>query len=203
MAIFPSDDPSIASAIRRRLRPLEDGYSARFISNVKRNAPTAGATQSRDTWGGRKKFTADCPFNLRSDDADLLESFWARYAELGFTFFDFLPSTVGTGSYLDPLPLSTGNGSTTIFTAPAKEIVSSSVIAYSNGVPVAGVTLSVGTGAQGEDRIVFPSAPVNGAALTLAFKGRRRFTTEIPAPPAKSSSGLNQQRITITVLEKF
>lgn len=203
MAIFPSDDPSQTAAVRRRLRPLENGYSSRFIDNVKRNAPTAGASQGRDMWGSKTKFTADCPFVLCVDDIELLMSFWDRYRLAGFTFFDFIAKTIGPPGYMPPDPLGTGNGTTTVFTAPAKEIVSSSLFAYANTVPVAGVTLSVGTGSQGEDRVVFPSPPANGAALTITFKGRRRYTCEIPSPPTKGSNSLNRQRLSLTVLEMF
>lgn len=280
MAIWPSDDLTLSLATRKRLRPLIDGYSSRFIDNVKRNSPTAGASQSRDAWGGRTKFTADCPFDLPIDDIELLMSFWDQYRVAGFTFFDFVQKVIGAPGYMPADPLGTGDGSTTTFTARAKEIVASSVIAYNNGVAVAGPTLSVGTGSQGEDRIVFSAAPVgaktvsgatnaspivitatghgratgdkvtisgvlgntaanvtlavivvinansfsltgvagNGAytsggtiaasVLTVAYKGRRRYTVEIPSPPVKGTvphyqSGIEYQRMSLTVLEKF
>jgi len=275
MAVFPSDDLSLPLATRKRLRPLINGYSSRFISNVKRNSPTAGASQARDAWGGRKKFTADCPFDRTFDDIELLLSFWDQYGVAGFTFFDFVTKTIGAPGYMPADSLGIGDGATTTFTARAKEIDSSSLIVYNNTVPVAGVTLSVGTGSQGEDRTVFSSAPVgaktvtgatnanpivitatghgratgekvtiagvlgntaanvtlapivvinansfslpgvagNGAytsggtvaasLLSIAYKGRRRYTVEIPADPPKATSEWNRERMTITVLEKF
>lgn len=171
MAIFPSDDLSLPLATRKRLRPLIEGYSSRFIDNVKRNAPTSGASQARDSWG-RKKFTADCPFDRQLNDIELLMSFWDQYAVSGFTFFDFVGKSIGTSSvapgYMPADPLGTGDGSTTTFTIRAKEVLTSSLIAYNNAVAVAGATLSVATGAQGEDRVVFPAAPVGVKTITNA-----------------------------------
>lgn len=206
MAIFPPDDISLSLATRNRLKPLISGYNARFISNVKRNSPTAGASQSRDVWG-KKKFTADCPFSKGIDDIELLLSFWDVYGVSGFTFFDFVQTVIGAPGYRPADALGTGDGATLTFTIRAKEIASSSVIVYDNGVAVSAgfYSLSAGTGAQGEDRIVFGGghAPAAGHALTIAYKGRRRYTCEIVADPPKSMTEWDRFGNIITVLEKF
>lgn len=284
MAIFPSDDPGISLTIRNRLRPLIASHSSNFAENVKRNAPSAGASQSRDIWG-RTKFQASLEFDRLIDDAELLMSFWEVYRVVGFTFFDFEPCVIGTPGYRNPDPLGTGDGATLTFTVRAKELVSSSIVVYEDTAPSsaarvvissANYALSVGTGPQGEDQIVFGGghAPLgakavtgatnatpivvtavghgratgevvqvagvlgntaangtwtitvtgantfsltgsvgNGAytsggsvlatVLSIAYKGRRRYTVEIPTPPPKSSSDWNTQKLTLPILEKF
>lgn len=284
MAVFPTDDLSLSLAIRRRLRPLIASHSSDFMENVKRNAPTAGASQTRDMWG-KLKFKAALEFDRTIDDAELVMSFWQTNRVIGFTFFDFEPCVIGTPGYRNPDPLGTGDGSTLAFTIRAKEIVSSSVVVYSDTSPTSTsrvaissgfYSLSVGTGSQGEDQIVFGGGHIpvgaksitgatnatpivitaaghgratgevvtiagvlgntaangtriiivtgpntfsltgsvgNGAytsggtvaatLLSIAYKGRRRYTVEIPTPPSKASSDWNRQRVSFTVLEKF
>jgi hypothetical protein len=200
MALFPSDDPAIPLATRRRLAPLVASHASSFIDNVKRNAPTAGASQGRDVWG-RNKFSATWEFNLGIDDIELIMSFWAMYKVSGFFGYDFEFITVGSPGYRAPEALGIGNGVITTFTVAAKQI--SNITVYDNGVSTAAWTLSIGTGPQGEDRIIFTAAPVAGHILTIAYKGRHRYFLEIPSPPAKGNTEWNRQRVSFPVLEKF
>lgn len=283
MPVFPADDLSLSVAIRNRLRPLIASHASGFNENVKRNSPTAGASQTRDMWG-KVKFAASLEFDRKIDDIELLMSFWEVYRITGFTYFDFEQIVMGTPGYRSPEVLGTGDGATLTFTIRAKEIVSSSVVVYNNTVPISSgfyalsaETNGIGTGSQGEDQIIFGGghAPVGAKAITgatnanpivitsashgritgekvtitgvlgntaanatlativvinansfsltgvagngaytsggvvaasvlsLAYKGRRRYTVEIPAPPPKSSSAYNLQRVQMQIQEKF
>lgn len=84
-----------------------------------------------------------------------------------FTFFDFWFLT------WPGLSAGTGNGVATVFTLPAKE--TSSLVVYVDDV-ITAVTPSPGTGANGEDEIIFAVAPANGLAITADCIGRRRFS---------------------------
>lgn len=206
MAIFPSDDPAIAAATRNRLRPLIGGYKSYFLENVKRNDPTSrGKTQSRDMWLGRRKFVAECPFDLRIDDIELLMSFYEVYGVAGFTFFDFEQKQVGSPGYRPNVLLGTTDGTAgQFFTLPAKEVVQSSIIIYVADVSIgAGFTFSSGTGALGEDRIQITAAQTLGLSVKAALKGRFRYTCEIPAAPQKGNSDFNRQTLQMIAQEKF
>jgi hypothetical protein len=203
MAIFPPDDPAIALATRKLLRPIVNSHTSGFIENVKRNPATAGSSQARDVWG-KLKFSSGLEFQLAIANIELMMSFYEVYRVTGFTAFDFEQYQAGSPGYRPADPLGTGDGSTTTFTIPAKEV--GGVIVYDNAGVVAfpaGYSISVGTGAQGEDRIVFAVAPVTAHVLTIAYLGRRRYTCEIPAPPGKGNIEYNRQRLTMQLLQKF
>lgn len=202
MAIFPSDDLALDSATRRRIRPLIDGYSSRFIENVKRNPPTNGTSQNRDVWG-RKKLVADAPFRLKVADVELIMSFWETYGAQGFTLFDFEKKQVGLPGYRAALSFGNATGGAQTFTLPAKEV--SGLVLYKNGVaiPSGSVTLHSGSfplydgpGAQGEATVdLAAGAATAGQVLTAAYLGRYRCTAEIPTEPLKSTAEWNLQSV--------
>ncbi len=212
MAIFPSDDPGLAVATRKRVRPLIAGYSSRYIESVRRNMATQGVSQSRDTWG-KKKFYATVPFELAIADAELLMSFVDVYGISGFTGFDFEAKQIGSPGYRPAVNIGTGDGATTTFTIPAREV--SGLIVWVAGVQkTAGVDYNLGTrsgalndgpGAQGEDQVVFIAGhiPTAGQAITVAFLGRCRYTIELPEPATKETVDWNRQAIHMIWLEKW
>lgn len=215
MAVFPSDDLALAIATRKRLRPLIDAHaSGPSIENVKRNAVTQGKSQSRDVWG-RKKFMAVLAFDRLIDDIELLHSFTEVFGVSGFTYFDFEQKQVGLPGYRPAVSIGTGDGVTATFTLPAREIVSSTLIVYVSAVQkTAGVdynlaarsgALNDGPGPVGEDQVVFIAGhiPAAAAPITAAFKGRYRYTAEIPEPAKKHHLDWNRQLLEMTVLEKF
>jgi hypothetical protein len=206
MAVFPSDDLALSAATRGRLRPLIGGYKSYFLENVKRNDPISrGKTQARDMWLGRKKWVGECPFDLRIDDVELLMSFYEIYGVSGFTAFDFEQKQVGSPGYRPAVQIGTADGTAgQFFTLPAKDVVQSSVIIYVSDVSIgAGFTFSSGTGAQGEDRVQITAGQTNGAKVTAAFKGRCRYTCEIPRPPEKANVDWNRQTVFMILQEKF
>jgi hypothetical protein len=65
-----------------------------------------------------------------------------------------------------------GDSTTTLFTLPAVE---TSDLSYTvAGADTAG-TLSIGTGANGEDQVTFADPPENNAQIRASFTGRRRY----------------------------
>jgi hypothetical protein len=205
MAIFPSDDSAISASTRKRLRPLVDSYSSTPIDALKRNAPTAGAAQSRDPWTGRTKRQVSMEFDLLVADIELISAFIDTYGVAGFTFFDFESKLYGTPGARPARNIGTGDGATLTFTIPAKE--TSGIVVYVNGVAkTAGVdyNVSVGTGSQGEDQIVFIAghAPGNGLAVTVAFLGRIRYTMQMAQRYAKRTVDWNRQVLSVTLIEQ-
>ena len=63
----------------------------------------------------------------------------------------------------------------TTFTIPGKETSEHEFFTNVN-TPVTSFSISTGTGSQGEDRVVFTTAPATGAWVWANFRGRRRFT---------------------------
>jgi hypothetical protein len=88
-----------------------------------------------------------------------------------FTLFD-------NDRYVSSLQFGVGNGTTTIFTLPAKSTVG--LIIKKNGVTqtiTTNYTVSVGTGTDGEDQVTFVVAPALNDVLTFsATTARRRHT---------------------------
>ena len=70
--------------------------------------------------------------------------------------------------------IGTGDGSTHIYTLPAKS--SSSQTIYVNGTVITDAIITAGGGTNGEDVIGFPSSPIAGGVITASFTGRRRFS---------------------------
>lgn len=167
MAVFPPDDMTLAAATRRRLKPMVDSHGSGFVENVRRNPAFEGKSQARDLWG-RLKWTASLEFRLAIADIELMMSFWEVYRVSGFTAFDFEQIQIGSPGYRPADALGTGDGATTVFTIRAKEVVAGTQIVYNNTVVVAGTTLGVGTGSQGEDQITFAAAPPGAKTVTAA-----------------------------------
>jgi hypothetical protein len=96
-----------------------------------------------------------------------------RSSNTGFSLFDFfvLPYTA--------LACGTGNGSNKTFTIPGK--ATAGHVVYDNGgvVSASNYAISVGTGADGEDQIVYTvgaTAPANGHLITCdVTAARKRF----------------------------
>jgi len=86
-----------------------------------------------------------------------------------FAFFDF--------DYRDwSLTIGTGDGSTTSFDLKGKE--TSNRIIKVNGIQKTegtDYTFYQGLGTDGQDKIIFNSAPASGAVITADFNGRRYF----------------------------
>lgn len=88
----------------------------------------------------------------------------------------------------------TGNGSTTTFTLPAKEVSATGLVIKIGVTPTAAYTLSSGTGAEGEDRIVFNVAPGAGQDLKWsATSARERIQVFVEA--GEWSEGLTDAEI--------
>lgn len=123
---------------------------------------------------------------------------WAANRSNAFTLFDFwyLPWT--------DVAVGTGDGATTTFTLPAKEVTG--IVVKVAGVVQGGgtYTLSAGTGAEGEDRILFNVAPANGAAITYsATRARARFTVLYATPELRDMRNVEADiwRVSASFLE--
>jgi hypothetical protein len=207
MPIFPSDDPAIAAATRKRLRPLIDGYKSYFVDAVMWNGIKQGKSQSRDPWLGKLRWVGECPFDLLIDDIELITSFLDVNRISGFTMFDFEQKVVGNApGYRTPVTIgTTGGGAGEKFTLPAKE-VSALTVEVANGAggwTVVASTIEVGTGALTEDKAVVTNAQTAGRTVRASFKGRCRYTVEVRQYPQKGNSEWNRQRMFFTATEKF
>lgn len=88
----------------------------------------------------------------------------------------------------------TGNGSTSTFTLPAKEVSATGLVIKIAGATTTAYTLNAGTGAEGEDQIVFNTPPANGAALTWsATSARERIQVYVES--GEWSEGLTDAEI--------
>ena len=96
---------------------------------------------------------------------------WEFYKARGGSyeaFNYFVPdATAYTGEYVG-----TGDGVTTSFNLPCKDISSRTV--YINGSPV-GATIATAAGADGADLIRFGSAPSAAERITISFTGRLKI----------------------------
>lgn len=198
MAIYPPDDPANSAALRARLKPVY-GYKADYIEMVKRTASESGKSQIRDVWG-RTRFIADCPHEVRKDDAELLMAFWRANRVLAFDFFDALEG------YFPDESIGTGTGAETTFTVPAKE-TSDRVVKVAGVTKTEGVhyNISVGTGAVGQDRIIFTGGniPANGAAITMTYRGRHWFTMEFVDLPVREAKSFAITSVRFMMRERF
>ena len=109
-----------------------------------------------------------------------MDELWVFYqsrrgAELPFlwTEADVTPYRLQTDEYMGR-----GDGTTLIFDFPGIGATSISVMV--DGVITAGTYL-VGGGVGGGDRWQFPSAPANGARITVSFSGRLRLRVRFAA----------------------
>ena len=92
----------------------------------------------------------------------------------GMYWFDWIPQT-WTSVYV-----AKGNGTTTIFELPVKEATAGTTTVTVAGA-AANPTFSAATGANGEDRISFATAPANNAEIRATFTGRRRRKVRVTA----------------------
>jgi uncharacterized protein (TIGR02217 family) len=98
---------------------------------------------------------------------NLYEFYMARKgASEAFSFFDPLGASTHTGLYVG-----TGDGATTAFNLPGRQMASKTV--YINGATVAS-TVSTAAGLDGSDSLLFGVAPTSTQVLTCDFVGTLR-----------------------------
>ncbi|HET7436027.1 MAG TPA: hypothetical protein VFN10_15060 [Thermoanaerobaculia bacterium] len=118
------------------------------------------------------QFFAKATWNtLTRTQYDQIEDHWFSYAASAFHIYDFFLHKV-RGVYV-----ATADGVATIYTLPAKAVVSRTV-KHNTVTAAAQPTLLVGTGAEGEDQIQYTttSKPAAGVVITLdATDARRKF----------------------------
>lgn len=93
---------------------------------------------------------------------------WEFYKARGGSYEAFNFFVVGTQAYTNEY-VGTGDGVTTAFNLPCKDISTRTV--YVNGSSVA-ATIATGAGADGADLIRFGTAPTNAERITISFTGR-------------------------------
>jgi hypothetical protein len=195
MAIFP-DTSSI--------KPLIGTVRKSPVENVRRNVAEAGDTQIRDVWG-RVKFTETFDMDLGLDDAETVDDFYNTNRATTFDYFDYDPSKFSNEE------IGTGDGATTTFTIPAKE-TSDHTIQVSDGAGgwitygLGSASVSYGSGAVGQDRVVFtaPNTPPTGRTVRVTYKGRHHYECEFQGPPQTvvvSSTG--RKVISVAIMEAF
>jgi hypothetical protein len=167
--------------------PLADGYDNTPIENIRRTPSEAGSTQSRDLWAGATKFKAEFEMRLSLAASRTAIAFWMANRAAAITYFDFDSSVE-----FDNESIGTGDGSALNFTIPAKRTTATSapVVQVADGAggwttktSVTHYNISAGTGALGEDRVIFTAgnAPANGRAVRISYIGRHRYTVDIIA----------------------
>ncbi|MFP5247065.1 MAG: hypothetical protein ACLGH0_10265 [Thermoanaerobaculia bacterium] len=118
------------------------------------------------------QFTATATWNtLTRTQYDQLEDHWFSYAASSFHLYDFFLHKQ-RGVYV-----ATADGVTTVYTLPAKAVVSR-LIKHNNITASSQPSLLVGTGAEGEDQISYTAAtkPAAGVVVTLdAADARRKY----------------------------
>ncbi len=116
------------------------------------------------------QFYAKATWNtLTRAQYDQLEDHWQSFAATAFHLYDFFLHKQ-RGVYV-----ATADGTTTIYTLPAKNVVSP-VIKHNNVTATSQPSLTVGTGGEGEDRIQYTTAtkPAAGVVITLDAPDARR-----------------------------
>jgi hypothetical protein len=114
---------------------------------------------------------------LSDTDLDTIVSHNEANAANVFTLFDFNVRAIPGGT-TTPISFGTGDGATLTFTLPAKAVAGLAVYDAGSLVTNGIYSLSVGTGADGEDQVVYGTshAPTPGHALTFSCtSGRRRW----------------------------
>lgn len=104
----------------------------------------------------------------KADIQTLYEFFIARkgrWEAFALFSFDSLPHTA--------ISIGTGDGATADWNAIGKEI--SLLTAKVDGISV-GASIEVGTGTDGQDKIIFSATPADGVVLTADWTGRRYYT---------------------------
>lgn len=177
----------------------EFGYKSWQEENIIRNDPRSGKFQELDMWG-RTIFMAEMRFRLRTDDGLTVYGFWKKNRAANFLFFDYEDDQY----YLTRI--GTGDAVTTTFTIPAKATRTQAV--YVNSVlKTAGVdyNITVGTGANGEDRVVFIAGHIPAAAAVIEadYKGKGLFTCVWSRRPEKESTQRGIITLTVAVMEQI
>jgi hypothetical protein len=125
----------------------------------------SGAEQRRQKWTYAK-------YNIRlsyygqptTSISNLFEFYAARKGSYeAFTFFDPLGASSHDGLYIG-----TGDGATTAFDIPGRQVTS--LIVYRNGTTIA-TTVSTAGGTDGRDSLRFGTAPTSTQVLTCDFTG--------------------------------
>lgn len=198
MPIFPADDPSLPSATRARIRPLADSYSSTPAENKKRSDPQSGQAKFLDLWG-RVRQTCGGTMHLSEYNAGLATQFFEANRNGTFDYFDFIRKT-----YTNVL-LGTGDGIVTTFTFGGKDVVEQ-VVRVAGVAKTAGThyNVSVGTGALGQDQVIFTAGniPTAGQEVRADARLRALYTMEFLEWSARSG-GWDRVVIDFSVQEAF
>lgn len=190
MATFPES----------RTRKPQFGYDNTPDEKVKRTPPEAGNSYQRDAWGATR-FTARMDFLVSRADAGILWTFYETNRLIGWTMYDF-----ETQYPMRQFSIGPGDGVTSTFTIPAKE-TASQVVKVNGATKTAGVhyNISAGTGALGEDQVIFTGGniPPAAATITVDANGRRRYTVEFTEKPTRRSVSHDRILISMRVQERF
>lgn len=175
------------------LKP-EYGYQANQLEKVKRTDSELGSSAVRDAWN-RTRFICAGAFKLTVDMTETYYAFWRiNRLSQNITFFDY-DETAQTA-----VAIGTGTGAQTVFTLNARE-VRAAVFKVAGTITAA--TISVGTGALGEDQITFAAPPANATAITGDYTGRKKYTVEYLDTPHRDAVSWNLRRVTFALREVF
>ena len=196
MAIFPQ-----TLADGQQVAPLLDGYDEGKIENVRRNPAESGDTQIRDLWMGRTKYFTECDLDVSPADGAAFIAFKDNNRASTVTFFSYDVSL-----QYDDENIGTGDGVAVNFTIPAKNTAAQ--VVEVDGVVKTVVThynVTAGSGALGEDRVVFTggNAPANGLAVTISYTGRHRYTVDMLILAWRTLNSLGRKAIHLRVKEAF
>jgi hypothetical protein len=184
MAVWPST-----------VRPIVGGYSAEEEEFLRRNVSEDGTLQIRDIWG-RTRLQAALTLELATDTTSKdFWAFWRASRTSQFVFFNFLET------WRAGVACGTGTGALSTFTIPARAVRGETV--YVAGVPEDDYTLSVGTGTNGEDRILFDAPPALGLAVTVDCFCEYRHNARFSGTPRGEVIGFRRERVRVNVIEDF
>ncbi len=134
-----------------------------------------GAEFRRRKWKYPRRHIEATFSNLSRENYDLLADFlYSKYGSYAaFYLFDYLPRKwykefVGYG-----------DGTLTTFTLPGKEIDQTTIEVFIGGTLTTDYTFSQGTGPNGEDEIVFTTAPATNSLIESSFIGRLRMKVRL------------------------
>jgi hypothetical protein len=188
MAFFPQSS---------KLVPIY-GYRPLKIENVKRPPSESGKSQARDVWGQTRLMPQPIDFELVRADKENVRQFWAANRTGTWYFYDYDTEDVTTAQNIG-----IGDGSNKTFTVLARQI--SAYTVYDNGTPVSSssFTVNVGTGPNGEDQVVFTTAPTSGHAITIIYTGRLRYLAEFYQPIEIEPLTVSVWRVRVFVRQAF
>lgn len=188
MAVFPENiSPSIPVVIKQDLRVI---YTE----------TDTGIEYRRRKWRFPKREVSLTFNNLKEADAETIKNFLrARYLSYeSFYWFDYVAR-----NWIDEF-VGRGDGTVIRFTLPGKEIDSTSLSVYIDGVLDTNYTFIVGSGVNGEDQIEFTTAPANGALITADFTGKLRLKCRLATSSFDYVHKITTYRsISITLKEVF